>query len=122
MEKEVKLRDAIALYLEHLKAQGKNERTLYTYGKDLEQIQSFFGSERLVQSISLSLVGKFLKSDSLLKLPSGRDRAPQTVKKTMRVFRMLMIWLYEQGIISDLPLSRSYPMGRNQSLESAMTD
>ena len=38
------LHQAAQAYLEHLRTQGKKERTLYTYGKDFEQIEAFFGA------------------------------------------------------------------------------
>jgi site-specific recombinase XerD len=108
------LHDAAQAYLEHLRGQGKKERTLYTYGKDFEQIEAFFGAERRLASILAPHVGKFFKSDALLKLPSGKKRAKPTVDKTMRVFRMFLIWAKETGSIKKLPLPKDTPMGRSQ--------
>ena len=45
------LHEAAQAYLEHLKGEGKKERTLYTYGKDLEQIEAFFGADRKLTGI-----------------------------------------------------------------------
>jgi hypothetical protein len=45
------LHQATQAYLEHLLSQGKKERTLYTYGKDFEQIEGFFGAERKLSTI-----------------------------------------------------------------------
>ena len=59
----ITLREATQQYLEHLKDWGKSPRTLYTYGKDLEQIKAFFGSERDLASILNVHIGKFIKSD-----------------------------------------------------------
>ena len=36
-------------------------RTLYTYGKDFEQIQAFFGAKKAVTGITLPLAGKFYR-------------------------------------------------------------
>lgn len=69
------LHQAARAYLEHLRSQGKKERTLYTYGKDFEQIEAFFGAERKLSAILTPHVGKFFKSDALLKLPNGRERS-----------------------------------------------
>ena len=44
------LHAAAQAFLEHLRTQGKSERTLYTYGKDFEQLEAFFGSDRLCWS------------------------------------------------------------------------
>ena len=45
------LHKAAAAYLEHLRADGKSERTLYTYGKDFEQLEAFFGADRQLAKI-----------------------------------------------------------------------
>jgi len=106
------LHEAAQAFLEHLRAQGKTERTLYTYGKDFEQIEAFFGAERKLTSILTPHVGKFFKSDALLKLPSGKERAKPTVEKTKRVLRMFLVWAKETGRIEKLPLPKGTPMGR----------
>ena len=107
------LHQAARAYLEHLRSQGKKERTLYTYGKDFEQIEAFFGAERKLTSILTPHVGKFFKSDALLKLPSGKERAKPTVEKTKRVLRMFLIWAKDTGRIDKLPLPKDTPMGRS---------
>jgi site-specific recombinase XerD len=104
---------ATQLFLETLKAQGKHARTLYTYGRDLQQVGAFFGAEKPLVSITLPLVGKFLKSDTLLKLPNGQERASQTVNKTIRVFRQFLIWAHTEGHLSHLPLTKEIPLGRS---------
>jgi site-specific recombinase XerD len=110
---EMTLAEAIHLYQTHLKAQGKHERTLYTYGRDLQQVCAFFGAEKSLGTITLPLVGKFLKSDTLLQLSNGRERAPQTVGKTIRVFRQFLIWAHTEGHLAHLPLTKEIPLGRN---------
>ncbi len=94
-------------YLAHLKREGLKERTLYTYGKDLEQIRRFFGDDISMNQIQLLKVGKFLKSDELLKLLNGRERAQPTIKKTIRVFTHFIIWSHKQGYMDMLPLPKS---------------
>lgn len=112
------LHEAAQAYLEHLRAQGKKERTLYTYQKDCEQMEAFFGADRKLKTILAPHVGKFLKSDALLKLPNGGDRAKPTVDKTVRVFRMFLIWAKETGRIDKLPLPKDIPMGRSKDKEA----
>ena len=58
-------------------------------------------------------MGKFFKSDALLKLPNGRERSAPTVEKTKRVLRMFLIWAKETGRIDKLPLPKDTPMGRS---------
>ena len=107
------LHDAAQAYLEHLRKQGKKEATIKTYQRDFEQIESFFGADRELPSILPAHVGKFFKSDVLLKLPSGKKRAQPTVDKTMRVLRMFLVWAKETDRIDKLPLPKDTPMGRS---------
>ena len=107
------LHEAAQAYLDHLKGEGKKERTLYTYGKDFEQIEAFFGADRKLKGILAPHVGKFLRSDALLKLPSGKDRSKPTVEKTKRVLRMFLVWAHETGLIDKLPLPKGTAMGRS---------
>ena len=111
------LHEAAQAYLEHLKGEGKKERTLYTYGKDLEQIEAFFGVDRKLTGILAPHVGKFFRSDALLKLPSGKERSRLTVEKTKRVLRMFLIWAHETGRIDKLPLPKGTAMGRSAKKE-----
>lgn len=107
------LGQAMADYLEHLKSEGKSERSLYTYGMDAKQITRFFGADRKLTSILTPHVGKFLKSNTLLKLPNGTERAEPTVRKTVRVLRMFLVWARENGYIEKLPLPKDVPVGRS---------
>jgi hypothetical protein len=119
------LSSAITEYMEHLKAEGKADRTIYTYKRDAEQIISFFGPDRKLSGILVPHVGKFLKSDALTKLPSGRGRAEPTIKKTIRFFRMFLCWTKEMGYISRLPLPKDVTLGKsvtNTAVETQQTD
>lgn len=120
------LHDAAQEYLEHLKSQGKSERTIYTYSKDLEQVESYFGPDRKLSSILIPHVSGFMKSDALLKLPNGKERSEPTVKKTVRVFRMFLVWCQKRGYIAKLVLPKETPMGRSlketPEVESAEPD
>jgi len=100
-------------YVDYLKAEGKSERTIYTYNRDIEQIIGFFGSDRKLTSILTPHVGKFLRSDALLKLPNGTERAEPTVRKTVRVLRMFFTWALNQGYIDRLPLPKDVSCGRS---------
>ena len=108
------LHEAVQTYLEHLRQAGKKERTLYTYSRDFQQIEAFFGADKPLASIRAMQVGKFLKSDALLKLPSGQERAKPTVDKTVRVLRMFLVWAKDTGLIQALPLPKDTPMDRSE--------
>lgn len=107
------LHEAIEEHIEYLKSQGKSERTIYTYGKDFEQIEAFFKPDRQLGSILIPHVGSFLKSDALLKMRNDKYRSQITVKKTVRVFRTFLVWALEQGYIDKLPLPKDVPTGRS---------
>ena len=107
------LGQAMVEYLEQLKTDGKSERTIYTYSRDAEQIIGFFGSDRKLSAILTPHVGKFLKSDALLRLPNGTERAEPTVRKTVRVLRMFLVWARDNGYIDKLPLPKDVPVGRS---------
>ena len=110
---------AAEAYLEHLRQSGKRDRTIYTYGRDIDQIEAFFGKDRRLAAILAAHVGKFLKSDALLKLPSGKERAKPTVDKTVRVLRMFLVWAKETGRIAKLPLPKDTPMGRSEKTQES---
>ncbi len=111
----ITIQEAAGLYLEVLTQHGKSPRTLYTYHQDLKQVMAFFGPDKPVSNITFPLVGKFLKSDILLLLPQGQPRATATVDKTIRVFRMFLIWAKSQGYLETLPLTKDIPLGRKES-------
>lgn len=104
-------------FIEHLREAGKKDRTLYTYRKDLDIVEGFFGKDRLLTDIHVPQVGKFMKSAALLKTADGRDRAERTVLKTIRVFRMMIVWAKETGRIAELPLPKNTPMGYSKISE-----
>ncbi len=110
---EKTLGEGLREYLEHLRSQGKSERTLYTYTKDAEQIETYFGSEKKLAAILTMHVAGFLKSDALLKLPNSKERSEPTVRKTVRVLRMFLFWAKQQGYIQKLPIPKDMPVGRS---------
>jgi len=73
---ECTVHQAAEAFIGYLRESGKKERTLYTYRKDLDAVEAFFGADRQLAEIRLPQVGKFYKSDLLLKLPTqGAGRA-----------------------------------------------
>lgn len=119
---EKTLHEAIGEHLDYLKSLGKSERTLYTYGMDLQQVEAYFGAEKKLSSILVPHVSGFLKSDVLLRMRGDKERSEITVKKTVRVFRTFLIWAKEQGYISKLPLPKDTPMGRSLKSDSEVRD
>jgi len=110
-KKTATLHDAAQAFLKHLESLGKKPATIFTYGKDLQLAEEFFGADKPLSGILAPHVGRFVGSDRLRKLPNGKVRADRTVDKTMRVFRMFLLWAQETGRIESLPLPKDYPMG-----------
>jgi len=115
--KEVTIQNANEAFIGHLREKGKKERTIYTYKKDLELAETFFGKNKMLSKLTVPQTGKFFKSEALLKLPNGNPRAERTIAKTIRVFRMMLVWAKETGKIDKLPLPKSTPMGNDKSEE-----
>jgi site-specific recombinase XerD len=100
MPSQLTLKDAAPQYLEYLRAAGKNMHTVRTYGKALEAIAGFFGEGKALKALRPADVGRFLKSDALLKKPNGAERAKPTTDQITRVLRMLLEWAQAQGHVA----------------------
>ena len=100
MPSQLTLKDAAPQYLEYLRAAGKNVHTVRTYGKALEAIAGFFGEAKALKALRPADVGRFLKSDALLKKPNGKERAKPTTDQITRVLRMLLEWAQAQGHVA----------------------
>src|SRR5271157_3749506 len=118
---DITLENAAWQYIQHLNEQNKSSITLNAYTWDLKQALAFFGNDCLLSRITLSWVGRFLKSPQLLENANGQVRSTRTVQKTIRVFRMFLIWSQEQGWIQDLPLPKSISLGRSKPENKADT-
>lgn len=108
---DMTLQSLIAQYLQSLEAEGKNPRTLYTYGQDCKQIMAYFGPDKKLTKLLPAHVARFYKSDELLKIPrNGKNRSRATIHKTIRVLHMLLRWAMEQEYLSTLPLPKESPL------------
>ena len=84
-------------------------------------IEFLWRRPRRLTSILVPHVGKFLKSDVLLKLPSGRDRADLTVKKTVRVLRIFLVWGVRSGLYREAPVAKRRIDGKRGASMSSST-
>jgi site-specific recombinase XerC len=107
MAKQTTLKDAGPKWLEHLEAAGKQARTVATYGRQFAVIAGFFGEDKALTAIRAADVGRFLKSEHLLKMPNGKERAERTVAQIVRVLRMFLEWACEQGLIKAVPFPKA---------------
>ena len=108
---EITLEQAIPKFLDYLREQGKNERTVLVYGRCLDNVKAFYKPEKQLGKITPALSGMFFKSDELLKKPNGKEKSEITVTQNKRVYRMMLVWAQEQGFITDVPLPKSEMKG-----------
>ena len=93
-------------FLDYLKSKGKKEKTLYTYGKDVELLVNHFGKEQAITKITKPLMGEFLICDGILKTASGKDKSIITINKTRRVVGQFFDWLIEIGEMTESPMPK----------------
>jgi len=107
LEGSGELVETVNRFLDYLKTKGKKERTLYTYGKDMELLVNHFGKGKAINKITKPLMGGFLKSDGILKTASGKDKSNITITKTKRVVSQFFDWLIETGVIESSPMPKA---------------
>jgi len=122
MPSQLTLKDAAPQFIEHLRAAGKKEQTLRTYAKALEVVAGFLGEGKSLKAIRPTDVGRFLKSDALLKKPSGKERAQPTVDQIVRVLRMLLEWAQGQGHIPNVAFPKDALPKRRRKQQEATAD
>ena len=106
MPSQITLKDAGLKFFEGLQATAKNQRTVATYKREFEVVTGFFGDDKNVAAIRPADVGRFLKSDALLKKPSGTERAGPTIKQIVRVLRVFLEWAQAQGLVETVALPK----------------
>ena len=106
-KKVATLKEAVEKYMEHLEAEGKTERTRYTYNMDLKLALEHFGEDKKLAKLIPAQVAGFFKSDLVTTVPkSGRDKSEITITKTKRVFRQMLVFCRDQKWIDKLPLTK----------------
>ena len=106
MPKALTLTDAAPQFLEGLLAAGKQERTVRIYGTQLRAAIRFFGETKTLKALRPADVGRFLKSDALLKKLNDKERAKPTIDQIVRCLRMLLEWGVENGHIDAVPFPK----------------
>jgi len=122
MPSQLTLKGAAPQFIEHLRAAGKKEQTLRTYGTALEVVAGFFGEGKSLKAIRPADVGRFLKSDALLKKPNGKERAQPTVDQIVRVLRMLLEWAQAQGHVTAVAFPKDALPKRRRKQQEATAD
>jgi len=114
--KEITFEKAIPAFLQYLKDEGKNERTVEVYGRCLQNVSDYFGSDKPLGKLTPATMGTFFKSDAFLKKPNGKEKSPITLTQNKRVARMMLVWAQEKGYLADVPLPKAeMKKGRTQN-------
>ena len=79
--KNITFEKAIPEFLKHLKEDGKNESTVTVYGRCLENVTTFFRTDKALGKLTPATIGQFYKSDVFLKKPNGVEKSPITLKQ-----------------------------------------
>jgi len=114
--KTTTIKEAAEKYVAHLTELGKNERTVITYGRHLDLAVAHFGEGKDIAKILPVHVSAFFKSDAVNKLirepkkegeaRTERPRSHHTIDQTKRVFRMMLVFCKEQGLLDKVPLPK----------------
>ena len=108
---DITFEKVVPKFLDALKEQGKNERTVEVYGRCLENAVNFFGSDRTLGKLTPMLIGQYFKSDTFLKKPNGKAKSDITTCQGRRVLRLMLVWANEMGYIAEIPLPKSEMRG-----------
>lgn len=95
--------DISAKYLNAIDG-DKTPSTVRSYGMDLQRACSYFGAERLVETISADEVQGYFDSPEVNSLRSGKPKAKPTIDKQCRVLRLALVWAAEQKLIEVAPV------------------
>ena len=109
--KEITFEKAVPAFLQYLKDEGKNERTVEVYGRCLDNVTAYFGADKPLEKLTPATIGTFFKSDALLKKPNGKAKSEITVVQNKRVFRMMLVWAQDKGFLAEVPLPKSEMKG-----------
>jgi len=110
-KKDMTFEKAVPSFLQHLKDEGKNERTVEVYGRCLETAVQYFGADKTLATLNPPVIGMYYKSDELLKKPNGKAKSEITVTQTKRVLKQLLVWAQGKGFIATIPLPKSEMKG-----------
>lgn len=105
--KEITFEKAIPAFLQSLKDEGKNKRTVEVYGRCLQTAVGYFGEDKQLSKLTPATIGTFFKSDAFLKKPNGKDKSDITTCQGRRVLRLMLVWANERGYIADIPLPKA---------------
>lgn len=105
MSSPITLGTAAERFHEHLESLGKKPSTVGTAMRLLERLTEFFGADKEVAKLRPADVGRYFKSDLVLK-NGERPRAKLSINQHRRIARQFLIWCHEQGWVETMPVPK----------------
>jgi len=104
------LKDAVALYIQHLEETGQKPSTVGTAKRSLDLLIADMGEGKAVDKILPLHTAGFFKSEAATMQP-GKDgpkpRAQASILQIRRIVRAALVWCHEQGWAKSVPLPAS---------------
>lgn len=97
------INEAAEAWLAHLTAQELKPGTVEVYRRDIEKFVESFGGDKDLTAITALRVNGYLKSNRLLKSPTGKVLAKPTVDRSKRVARMFLEFCASAGHVAEPP-------------------
>jgi len=99
----LKLGELSLRYLDHMEADGKSAGTCFSYTQELKSAIAELGADTIASEITPALIEKFNNCDRVMRLKSGKPKAPPSYLKTQRVLRLALTWAAQTGLIASAP-------------------
>jgi len=90
--------------LARLPARGQSEGTIFSYRMELNPAKAVLGAETLVADLTYDAIAAFNTSDRVMKLKSGKPKAPPSFLKTRRTLRLCLAFAEQGGLIGCSPV------------------
>ena len=97
------LDDLCTAFIAHL-ARAKSPGTARSYTADLAVARKHFGDDCKVKTLTVKKVAAYFASERVMKTRAGVDKNPVTLAKIRRVFRQMLVWAADKGVIEEAPL------------------
>ncbi len=102
------LKYAVDMYCNNLSEQGQKPTTVNTAKRILSLLSSTLGNDLPIHEIRTVEISEFFSSDHVRMKSAKRGklvpRASNSIEQIRRIIRMALVWWWENGWISELPL------------------
>jgi len=104
IDRNLTLASLAEAYLASLAERGQSEGTIFSYRMELKTAQAELGAETLVGDLTYDAIAAFNTSDRVMKLKSGKPKAPPSYLKTRRTLRLALAFAEQSGLIGCSPV------------------